>query len=200
MLGKANNDADNDMVVKNIRTGYLNITAVSGGLPLDQASKALAGLVINAKVIEGTSKINSTAISKFIATGNEISVVLFGRNSYLKGTSAALDRASMVAKNKQLTAIPFCPINNGNVISLKVLIKSISTPAGGAIISFGADRLKTLASLVDAELTVMFGKIEGMQAMQVEAMMAGGMKESDGMVATEDPYMMMVAMGNSNAM
>ena len=136
------------------------------------------------QVISGTSNVTSQAISQFLQLGNTLSVFLIFRSTYLADTLPAIQQASSVAKDEHITALPFCPIANGNVINLNVQIQSFSNPLG---IEMGSARLATLAWLEGADMGIIIGKLDAMQAMSKE----------QGGANTPHPYHMIGMLGDS---
>ena len=96
--------------------------------------------------------------------------------------------AAAVAANKQVTAIPFCPIENKNVIKLTVRINGFSVPLGKSISMEDGARLKTLAGLSGSQLTLVLAKKDTLMA--VEGQSSG----NDSL-----PFHWMVALADSNA-
>lgn len=142
---------------------------------------------LHSKVINGSSIIQSSAISQFIQPGRTLSVLLVHAKNFNARRSTILDFASAVAADKQVTAIPFCPIENGNIITLTVSINGFKTPLGEAVSMADSARLKTLAELNGAELTIVLGKEDTMMSMHSKSS------------SSQDPFHWLVAMGDSTA-
>lgn len=130
---------------------------------------------------------HSAAIKQFIHPGNTLAVVLIHADSYKANRSATLDYASAAAADKMVTAIPFCPIENHNIITLTVRINSFTAPMGKAISMDDGSRLKTLADLSGSELTIVLGKEDTMAAKEPKSK------------AHVNHFHWMVALGDSTA-
>ena len=112
------------------------------------------------QITSGTSKVQSAAIDQFIRPGTTLSVLLANTANFRTPAhvESAVGAAAAVAADKQITAIPFCPIENKNVIKLSVRINGFSVPRGKSISMEDGARLKTLASLSGSELTLVLAK------------------------------------------
>ena len=139
------------------------------------------------QIIDSSSIVKSSAISQFIKPGNTLSVLLFDVGNVKFSMNSSLDMADPIAKKKMISAIPFCPIDKNNVITLTVRITGFSSPSGKPLPN-GDARLKTLSDLSDAKLTITLGKKDTMMAMQGKSS------------STNGPFHLMAAIGDSMGM
>ena len=138
---------------------------------------------IISQIISSSSFVKSSAISQFIKPGNTLSVLLFHVGNEKFSMNSSLDMAGPIAKKKMISAIPFCPIEENNIIMLMIRITGFSSPSGKPLPK-GDARLETLSDLGDAKLTIALGKKDTMMAMQGKSSSENG------------PFQLMVAIGD----
>ena len=93
--------------------------------------------------------------------------------------------ATSVAATGSITAIPFCPIENGNIIKLTVQVNGFSTPRNGKAFSMMSDT--SPSGLGGVELDIVVGKEDTMLAKQGKS------------YTSDEAYQWMVIMGDSTA-
>ena len=114
---------------------------------------------------------------------SSVSVLLMLAESFKANRNATMEFASSVALDRKVTAIPFCPIENSNIITLTVRINSIAEPSGKHI---SMAVVKTLSKLSGARLSLVLGK---------EAALMSQHSKSD----VDGPFHWFAALGDSSA-
>ena len=108
------------------------------------------------QVINGSSIAQSPAIREFIKPGNNLRAYLVARATYESDRNTSMIRAFRVGGH--LSALPFCPIDAGNLVTLSIRITNFENYPDDIHSGSTASSVPVLPELVGLELTVVLGK------------------------------------------